>query len=394
MKAFYILLFSSVLLLSCNSVKRTQKYVAKGDYDKAVSLAVKKLQKDKNAKEYDAHIHLLEDAFKKAKEDDTQRVEFLKKQNSRVGKREIYYTYLDMQARQDLIRPLLPLYSKGMGRNGEFNFVDYNKELMQAQDSYVKSLYEEAKEFMQRNSKQEFRNAYSVLTELEGIQPNYKDVFNLTKDAHFQGIDFVFVNINNHTGQMIPIPLQRDLLDFNTYGLDNFWTEYHSQRENGIRYDLGIDLNFQAIEISPERISEKQYTRKEKVRDGFDYKRDRRGNIVRDSLGEQIKIDRMVNVSAVLTITTQQKNVFVGGTVVYKDLIRNQQINNFPLSTEFVFENIFATYRGDKRALSAEDMRLISNNFHPFPNNEQMVFDAGQDIKERLKEILRQNSFE
>ena len=56
MKAFYILIFTTVLLFSCNSVKRTQKYVAKGDYDKAISLAVKKLQKDKNAKEYDGHI--------------------------------------------------------------------------------------------------------------------------------------------------------------------------------------------------------------------------------------------------------------------------------------------------------------------------------------------------
>ena len=394
MKAFYILLFSSIFLISCNSVKRTQKYVAKGDYDKAISLAVKKLQKDKNAKEYDAHIDILEDAFKKAKEEDTQRISFLKKQNSQVGKREIYYTYLDLQARQNLIRPLLPLYSKGKGRNGKFNFEDYNKDLLQAQDSYVKSLYQQAREFMQRNSKQDYRNAHTVLTELEEIQPNYKDVFNLKKEAHFQGTDFVFVNLNNHTGQLIPMRLQRDLLDFNTYGLDDFWTEYHSRKENGIRYDLGIDLNFQAIEISPERISEKQYTRKDRVNEGYDYKRDRRGNIVKDSLGEPIKVDRMADVSATITITTQQKNVFVGGTVVYKDLNQNRQINNFPISTEFVFENIFATYRGDKRALSSEDLNLVSNNYHPFPNNEQMVFDAGQDLKERLKEILKNNRFE
>ena len=392
MKAFYILLLSSLFFISCNSVKRTQKYVAKGDYDKAISLAVKKLQKDKNAKEYDSHIHILEDAFKKAKEDDTQRIAFLKKQNSEVGKREIYYTYLDLRARQNLIRPLLPLYSKGMGRNGKFAFEDYNRDFIQAKDAYVKSLYQQAGEFMQRNSKQDYRNAYTVLTELEEVQPNYKDVFELREAAHFQGTDFVFVKLNNHTGQLIPARLQRDLLDFNTYGLDDFWIEYHSQKENGIRYDLGIDLNFQAIEISPERISEKQYTRKERVKDGYDYKRDRRGNIVKDSLGEPIKVDRMTDVSATIIITTQQKNAFVGGTVIYKDLNRNQQINNFPLSTEFVFENVFATYRGDKRALSIEDLNIVGNNFHPFPNNEQMVFDAGQDIKERLKEILRNNS--
>ncbi|HLV93453.1 MAG TPA: hypothetical protein VKX34_10050 [Aequorivita sp.] len=393
MKAFYILIFTTVLLFSCNSVKRTQKYVAKGDYDKAISLAVKKLQKDKNAKEYDGHIYILEEAFRKANEEDQDRISLLKRQNSEVGKREIYYTYLQMQDRQNLVRPLLPLYSKEMGRNGRFEIVNYKSELLQAQDAFVSSLYSQAYELMQRNNKQDYRNAFNVLTELEGIQPNYRDTHNLKEEAHFLGTDFVFVKLNNHTGQLIPHRLQRELLDFNTYGLDDLWTEYHSQKESGIRYDLGIDLNFQAIDISPERISEKQFTRKERVKDGFNYRRDRAGNIVKDSLGNPIKIDKMINVTAVLTVTTQQKNVFVGGTVIYKDLHRNQQINNFPLSTEFVFENVFATYRGDKRALSTEDIKLTENNFHPFPNNEHMVFDAGTDIKERLKEILKKNSF-
>ena len=368
--------------------------MAKGDYDKAISLAVKKLQKDKNAKEYDEHIQILEDAFKKANKDDLQRIDFLKKQNSEVGKREIYYTYLNLRERQNLIRPLLPLYSKTMGRNGNFQFRDYNRELVQAQDAYLKSLYGQANDYLQGNSKQDFRNAHTLLSQIEEVDPNYKNVRTLKEEAHFQGTDFIFVSLNNHTGKMIPTRLQRDLLDFNTYGLNDFWTEYHSRRENGIRYDLGIDLNFQTIEISPERIFEKQYTRKARVKDGYDYKRDRRGNIMRDSLGQPITTDRITDVSAIITITTQQKNAMVGGTVIYRDLRRIQTINSFPLSTEFVFENSFATYRGDKRALSIEDLQLVSNNFHPFPNNEQMVFDAGQDIKERLKEILKNNKFE
>ncbi|HBC05909.1 MAG TPA: hypothetical protein DC015_17370, partial [Aequorivita sp.] len=143
----------------------------------------------------------------------------------------------------------------------------------------------------------------------------------------------------------------------------------------------------------PERISNKQYIRTQRIKDGQEYGRDRKGNIVRDSLGNPIKIDKFINVSAQVTITTQQKSVLVGGTVVYKDLNKRRQLNSFPLSSEFVFENAFAKYRGDERALTAEDRRLLNNYFIPFPNNEQMVFDAGTDIKERFKEILRDNSF-
>lgn len=50
MKAFYLLLFTAFFSISCNSVKRTQKFVARGDYDQAIELAVKKLQKDKGQK--------------------------------------------------------------------------------------------------------------------------------------------------------------------------------------------------------------------------------------------------------------------------------------------------------------------------------------------------------
>ncbi|PHR12277.1 MAG: hypothetical protein COA40_08365 [Aequorivita sp.] len=393
MKAFYILLFTALFSISCNSVKRTQKFVSQGNYNQAIELAVKKLQKDKDAKEYDAHIRLLEEAYLKAKDEDSRHIAFLKKENSPAGVKKIYYTYLDLQARQDLIRPLLPLYSKEMGRKANFIFTDYTNDLLVAKDAYVQALYQEAIVYMQRNTKQDYRSAYNVLCELDEVQPNYRDVHQLKEEAHFQGTDFVFVTLNNYTGQFIPFRLEQDLLDFNTYNLNDFWTEYHSQRDKNINYDLGIDLNFQTIQISPERILDRQYTRSQRIKDGYDYRRDRAGNIVRDSLGNPIKIEKFINVSATIYITTQEKAVFVGGTVIYKDLIKRQQINSFPLSSEFVFENAFATFRGDERALTVEDKRLLGNHFIPFPNNEQMVFDAGTDIKERFKEILRDNSF-
>ncbi len=393
MKVIYILLFSALISISCNSVKRTQKFVSQGNYDEAIELATKKLQKDKNAKEYDSHIRLLEEAFLKAKDEDMRHLAFLKKGNNLHGAKEIYYTYLDLQARQNLIRPLLPLYSTEMGRKANFVFSDYSNDLYVAKDAYLKSLYQEALGYIQRNTKQDYRSAFNVLCELDEVQPNYKDVYQLKDDAHFRGTDFVFVTINNHTGQIIPFRLEQDLLNFNTYGLDKFWTEYHSKHEKGINYDLGVDLNFQTIQISPERVSDKQYNRNQRINDGYDYRRDRAGNIVRDSLGNPIKVEKFINVTATINITTQQKSVFVGGTVVYKDLNKRQQLNSFPLSSEFIFENIFATYRGDKRALTGEDLNFLNNHFMPFPNNEQMVYDAGLDIKEHFKEILKDNAF-
>src|SRR5690554_1695524 len=174
MRSFYILICIAFLVLSCNSVKRTQKMLSRGDYDQAISLAVKKLQKDKTAKEYDSHIGLLEEAFSKATEENLRRLVILKKESRPTNAREIYYIYLDLRARQELIRPLLPLYSQGMGRKANFDLVDYGNDFLAAKDNYVKSLYREANMYMERNTKLDFRSAYNVLCELDEIQPHYK----------------------------------------------------------------------------------------------------------------------------------------------------------------------------------------------------------------------------
>lgn len=388
-----ITIFSlALLLVACNSVKRNQKLLAKGDYDRAIELAVKKLQKDKNSEKNDAHIVLLEEAFSKAADEDNRRISFLKKEKNPATTREIYHLYTDLEHRQKLLRPLLPLYSNALGRNAKFKLVDYSKDIIASKKAFTEYLYAEAGRYMNRNTIADYRTAYHVYCEIDELQPNYKDVRQLKDDAHFYGTDFIFVSLNNRSGQIIPHRLERDLLDFNTYGLDDFWTEYHNERQQNIDYNFGIALNFREIAISPERIFEKEELRKKTIKDGWEYKRDRKGDIVKDSLGNAIKIDKFVTVSARLFITEQTKSALVGGDVVYRDLITRRDLNSYPLATEFIFENVFATYRGDKRALDAEDWNLVNNHYVHFPSAEQMVFDAGEDIKLRLKDILKNNA--
>lgn len=392
MRATIIFLFTMLLLASCSSVKRNQKLLATGNYDQAIELAVKKLSKDKNSKKSGEHILLLEEAFKKATEKDTRRIKFLEKDQNPTATREIFYTYRNLQKRQDLLRPLLPLYSSVSGRNAKFKLVDYSNKIVAAKNRFADDLYAEAKTLLGYNTILDSRAAYERLDELHDIKPNYTNLNGLLNEARFEGTDFVKVSLNNHSGQIIPGRLQRELLDFNTYGLDDFWTEYHVNREAGIDYNFGITLNFKKIAVSPERISEKEYFRKKRIRDGWEYKLDRNGNVMKDSLGNDIKIDVYRVVNARVMYTTQTKSVLVGGNVLYRDLLRGRDIDRHPLASEFIFKNEFAKFRGDERALTQEDLDFLENDFIPFPSNAQMVFDAGEDIKARLKDILKNNS--
>lgn len=382
----------TLLLVSCNSVKRNQKLLASGNYDQAIALAVKKLAKDRDSRKSADHILLLEEAYKKVVNENTRRISFLAKDQSPGANREIYYTYIRLRDRQDRIRPLLPLYNTELGRNAKFKMIDYGDEIINARDAYAEDLYAEALTLLSYNTVMESRAAYDKLAELQRVNSNYPNLRDQLNEARFKGTDFVKVSLNNRSGQMIPHRLQRELLDFNTYGLDDFWTEYHADAENGIDYNFGIVMNFMDISISPERISEKEYVRRKKIKDGWEYVLDQNGNVKKDSLGNDIKVDVYKNISARVMYTTQTKSVLVGGDVLYKDLERNRLLNRHPLASEFVFENEFAKFRGDERALTEEDLKFIKNDFIPFPPYEQMIFDAGEDIKARLKEILKNNS--
>ena len=380
-----------LILISCNSAKRNQKLLAQGNYDQAIELAIRKLQRTENNKKRAERITLLENAFQKMKAQDNRRIDFLKKQNNVSAIREIYYTYQNMDYIQNKIRPLLPLYNENTGRDAVFRFENYSSLIVDARKKYLAAVYDEAGQYYDRQTIEDYRTAYNIYCDIEELQSNYKDVAQLKDNARFYGTDFVYVTLNNRSGQIIPLRLEQELLNFNTYGLDDFWTQYHNKRNGDIEYNYGIALNFKEILISPERLHTTEEVRKKRVKDGWEYVLDANGNVAKDSLGNDIKRDKYINVTARVQYTEQEKAVAVGGDVLYRDIINRRDLNRYPLATEFVFENIFATFVGDKRALTKRDYRYLKNEFIPFPSNEQMVFDAGEDIKARLKNILVNN---
>jgi hypothetical protein len=57
---------------------------------------------------------------------------------------------------------------------------------------------------------------------------------------------------------LIPARLQSDLMDFNTYGLDQNGLFLITASKKSVTY-YGLILNFQQIDISPEQIKEKEF---------------------------------------------------------------------------------------------------------------------------------------
>jgi hypothetical protein len=390
-----ILLFSIItLLVACSGVKKTSEALNSGNYVSAMNRAIKNLAENKTKKGNQTYIILLEDAFAKNTQREQSEISFLQNDGNPANLETIYNKYLQLKEIQQRIRPLLPLTLYEEGRDARFSFVNYDAKILNTKDDLSEHLYNNALGLLSSaRTKADYRAAYDDLNYLQEINPGYKATVAKMDEAYNKGLEYVRVEIANQTEQIIPERLENELLDFNAFGIDNFWLQYHTNPLSNVKYDYAMNLDFMEINVSPERVNETQIIKERQIKDGWEYLLDRNGNVVKDSLGNKIKVDKMRTVTCKFFQFTQSKSAQIGAKVRFTDLRNGQEINAYPLSSQFVFEHIFANFQGDKRALEDDLLVYLNAREVPFPSNEQMVYDAGEDLKTRLKGIVSKYQF-
>lgn len=393
MKKITLFILCYLTVVACSGVKKTESFLNTGNYDAAIDKATNALRTNKTAKGKQDYVYLLEEAFAKAKTRDLESIKLLEKENNPANYERIFNLYNQLHNRQEKIKPLLPLPLHNEGRNAIFPMDNYADKIVASKSNLSGYLYSNAKNLMKSNNKMDFRQAFDDLRYLDQLNPNYQDVRSLMDEAQFKGTDFVHVYTKNETGMVIPQRLQDDLLDFSTYGLNDKWTVYHNNRQKSVNYDYGMIVNFRQINMSPEQVREKQFIKEKQIKDGVKNLYDANGNIVKDSLGNPIKVDNFKTISVSVYEFTQFKSCQVTAKVDYIDFRSNQLIETFPLASEFVFEYIYANYNGDKRACEETYYQYFDRRAVPFPTNEQMIFDSGEDLKAKLKSIITNNKF-
>lgn len=386
MRYFFVFLLIS-FVLGCSSVKESRQALNSGDYDTSIKIAVEHLRKSKIRKRNQTYIPILKDAFEKVQKRDLKRIQFLEKANNAAYIEEIYSLYEKLVGRQELIEPLLPL--SGVS----FDFKDYTSKLLSTQLKLANYLYEKALAKFDSDTKMGYREAYALLQEIDNLKPNFKDIKVKMQEAHYRGQDFVLVTLFNDTEKVIPVRLEGDLLNFSAYGLNDFWTVYDAERDANTTYDFGLELIFREINLTPEHIKEREIIREKQVKDGTEDVKDAEGNVLVDSLGNRLKQDRYITVKGRIYEFNQHKECRMSAMVNYVDMATNKVLHNFPISSHYVFYNSYGEMSGDKRAFDSKLLTIIGRQSLPFPSDEQMIFDAGMDLKAKFKTIMLRNHF-
>lgn len=376
----YALLVS--VLAACNSPK---KLMQSGNYDAAIYKTVNKLKRNKTKEK---RILILEESYRKANDRDKDKINFLKKEGTPDNWESIFNVYSGMKTRQELVKPLLPLRINSMNREASFEILNYDEEIIQAKQKAAEYLYTHALTLLEKNDKMSARQAYGELMQVKNYYSAYKDVDVQLNKALGMGTSYVLFRMQNATGVPLPPNFEAELDKISLTELNTQWLVYHTTATKGINYDYTILVNMKNIDVSPERVKENNFQETKEVPDGFQYVLDSRGNVKKDSTGKDMKTPKTKVISCNVIETYQSKKAMIGGTLDYVNNYTGQLIKTDPIAAENSFEYRSSTAIGDLNALKPETKANIGKRPVPFPSNFDMIFQAGQTLKDMVKKII------
>ena len=383
-KAIGLLITLTIILSGCGSSK---KQLQRGNYDAAIATAVKDLRKDSDDEK---QIDILERSFRVVTEQDNERIRFLKMEGRPQNWDEIYLIYKRMSDRQSLIRTVMPL-SIG-NRQVEFPYVDYMPEMINAKRESADYYYNHGIELMNSGLKDSYRQAYFEFIRAKEYVGDYEGIDNKIIEAKYQGMSRVFVSLQNTTMIVFPKEFEEDLLTVDLQALNNEWVEYHiTNLDKNVNYDYFINVNVRNIAVSPDNTEERDSIAKRDVEDGFEYQLDKKGNVMKDTLGNDIKVKKYKTLQCALITTLQAKTCQIDGDIEIIQMNPKNVLKKDPVGAQSTFEHMSARAIGDIGALSTSQLERTKAEAMPFPSDIEMVLRCSEALKQAIRGSIQSN---
>lgn len=372
----------TILLSGCGSSK---KQLEKGNYDAAIQKAVKQLRKDKSdAKQID----ILEQAYKVANEQDNERVRMLKMEAKANNWDQIYLVYKALNDRQSLVRTVTPLNMKG--RSVDFLYVDYMPEMINAKQKAADFYYAHGTELMKNGIKESYRQAFAEFKRAKEYIGDYEGIDSKIQETRIQGMSRVFISIQNTSILKFPKEFEDDLLALDLPRLNSEWVEYHTQNLNdNTQYDYFVNVNIKNVAVSPDQSQHLDSVIKRDIEDGYSYVLDKKGNVMRDSLGNDIKQKKYKTVQCALVETIQTKACRIDGDVEVIQVNPNKVVKKDPIGARSNFENISSRALGDLQALNAKQLERTKTSIVPFPTDIEMIMRCSESLKLAIRGMIQ-----
>ncbi|MBN2863252.1 MAG: hypothetical protein JXN62_08840 [Bacteroidales bacterium] len=383
-KNVFVIIAITILLSGCGSSK---KQLEKGNYDAAIAAAVRQLRKDPDDSK---QINTLERSFNIANEQDNERIRFLKIEGRPQNWDEVYQIYKRMSDRQSLVRTVMPL-SIG-NRMIEFPYVDYMNEMIAAKRKSADYYYAHGNELMNNKIKDSYRQAFYEFVRAKEYVGDYEGIDNKIEEAKELGMSRVYVALHNNSIINFPQEFEEDLLSVDLQALNSEWVEFHTiNLDENTQYDYIINVNIRNIAVSPDQTAQIDSVIKRDIEDGFTYQLDSKGNVMRDSLGNDIKIPKYKTLQCALISTLQTKSCTIEGDIETIQMNPNKLLKKDPMGAQSTFENVSARAVGDIGALNAAQLQKTKTQIVPFPSDIEMVIRCSESLKQAIRGSIQSN---
>lgn len=375
MRKIYSLVSFIVFVFLIAGCKTAAKLYDKGNYDEAVELAVKKLQK----KPDDEMRSLLQSAYQYAVNDHETRIHQLSDNTNELKWEWIYNEYASLQRLYEAIH-----------RSPEALAVvrpaDYSSYLNTYADKAASTRFDRGMQWMDKNDKMSFRNAYAEFEMALQYRPGDLTILDRKNEAfQLAVINVVVVPMESHRYRYS---------SYNDYGVGNFEADLLRQLQynNGNRFvkfysswdansqhiqaDQFIDFRFRTLDLG--RTRDENSTRevsKEIVVKETVYRPD---SVVKEYKKVVAKIKttrRTMNSEGNLQINVRDAS----GRWLWSDDLRG----NHNWYTEF------ATYTGDERALSDDDKQLVNRRQEYPPHEDEILRCIMNEINTNMLSRVR-----
>jgi len=383
MKRIVPLIFILTLILSaCGSSK---KQLEKGNYDAAIQKAVKQLRKDKaDVKQID----ILDQAYKVANEQDNERVRMLKMEDKPNNWDEIYLVYKALNDRQSLVKTVTPLNMNGTTVN--YPYIDYVPEMINAKQKAADFYFAHGNELMKSGIKESYRQAFAEFVRAKEYVGDYEGIDNKIQEAKLNGMSKVFVSIQNTSILKFPKEFEDDLLVLDLPRLNSEWVEYHTQNLNdNTQYDYFVNVNIKNVAVGNDQSVQRDSVIKRDIEDGFSYVLDKKGNVMKDSLGTDIKQKKYKTVQCALVETIQSKACRIDGDVEVIQMNPNKALTKDPIGARSNFENISSRALGDIQALNAKQLERTKTSIVSFPTDIEMIMRCSESLKRVIRGAIQ-----
>jgi hypothetical protein len=375
MKQFFYILTAIVVFSSC---KTSKDYLAHADEDRTILDIVKQLNKkpnDTNA------VKALPIVYAQVEQKYLARLKTYNAAHDLSRWDKINDSYTALQKMYDAIY-------NSPAASALVTPHDYQRQINETREMAAEDYYQQGLNLLDNGNRQDTKTAYNYFKKSNVWQPGYKDTKDLIVEAFNNAIINVVIN-----------PVQDNSFFFNTgwgnsgYSYSNnyfqqnlvrelggqyashyparFYTDWEA-RSNNIQPDWVVDLTIRNMDIP--RPSTYNYSRNvsQQVETG------------KDSSGKGV----YQTVYATLYITRQSFTASAEMLVNVTDLTTRNNVVYNTFRDDYTWQEEYATYTGDSRALKANDWDLTKNTHYSEPRHEDILNELYRNIYPQVKNSI------